>query len=571
MKTLQRLARRRLWIVLFAVAVACLLSPSNACAQSIGPTVDECTTSWVDPNGYVAQIVCLLGNSSSIYASSEVDSYNWNYVPQVDSSTVMSDSDSTFVAYSNYAVRDLSEQAGTDAYTAVSTTPSLNDVYTMYGNFGYCYDSSGQGGEGGDWNETGNVNCNWNYPSNYMTLQGVVTLPGGKGLLYPKYLVAGVVYAPPGHGEMSPYGASNVGYVGTTSIGTTATNSSSYSTTLGYSIQLDSTNYKIPKAITAVSGQVQITTSNSSEFTQEQDTSTSITTNKSNSIQDGTAGYPTIYAPDGTLPPEMPNDYDVILLWLNPELVYTAYPAAGNSAGFILWQGHAYDPNDLDGPDIVEVQVGCLNGHFTAAHCSSQQTNLNRSWVSDQMSPTSGTHVTAPGCSPQTAESPSICPNTQDAYEILSADPLAYNPGGSAYTLLNSIPLPDTTADGRFTILPFEPNPARYTQDGHYQYTITQMNTKQQTQGGSTDIKSKTQVSVHADLTFLSIFGVNFTYTQSDTVDQKNTWLTTLSEQQTVQNAIQLNGSNTQNYVPEEFILYQDNLYGTFLAYPKNY
>jgi hypothetical protein len=571
MKNLLQLFYRPIGAASILLVGACTLLAPFVCAQSIGPTINVCTSELVDSSNSVSQTICLIGNSSQLDSFTEVSSYDWNYFPLVDSNTSLSSSGG-FQAWSGWAVRDSYGPGGTYASSGIDTTPVLNDVYTMSGQSGYCYDSSGLGGRR-DWDDNPNIHyCVWTDPGGYRSLQGVVTLPGSEGLLYPKYVVMGVTYAPPGDGHNSPWGTSYVKYTGVTSVGTSSTNSSSFSNELGYGIQINaSASGHIPLGQTGIDGSISLTYGQSTGYTQAQEDSTTVTTNKSSLIEYGTSGYPTYYPTVGTQSPELPHDYDVIRLWLNPELIFTAYPAGGNSDGFVVWHGFAVDPADLNGPDVLQVQVGCLNGHFTADHCSSQQTNLNRAWVTDQKSPTSGTAITAWGCSPQTAESPSICPNTQDAYEVLKSDPLAYNPGGSTYTLLDSVPLPLNTPDGRFTQSAFPPNPASYVAGQHYQHDVVQKNTRQQTQNNSTEIKSKVERSAKASIGFLTIFSLSATYTETDTVDQKNSWLSSLSQENTVTNAVSLNGSIGTNYVPADFVLYQDNFFGTFLCYPKNY
>lgn len=566
MRAPQQFLHRKMWTVLLTVAAACALSPRPVPAQStpIGPNIDICSLEWVDPYGYVWQNTCIAGDGSSIEAYTDVESNDWGYVPEVDSVTGMWDSNGTYSAYSGWAVQDLGEQAGTEALTGVyATPPTLNDVYTTQGEFGYCYDPTDQGGEGGDWWETGILECGWNYPGGYLEAGGVVTLPGSQGLLYPKYVVVGVTYAPPGSGP-GPFGASNVQYTGTISVGTSSTNSTSFSNDLGYTIQVkDQFNgVGIPEGVTNADGSLTVTASQSTDWTQAQNSSTTDTFNKSTSNGYALSGYPTTYSPIGTPPPALPNDYDVIWLWLNPEMVFTAYPAAGNSSGFIEWQGYAYDPKDAPGVDIYPVQVGCLNGDFSAANCTTEQSVLNRSWVTNEISPTTGQ-----------SESPAILPNTQDAYDILSADPLAFNPGGSAYPPIDTSQT--TTPDGRFTQLCWGgtntcPNAVVYEPDLQKgPYTITQMNTQQQSHGGSTEIKSKTEVSVSASVGFLGLFNKATTWILADTVTQKNSWLDSLSQQQTIVNAFTVNGSDPPDYVAGQFVVYQDNQFGTFMFYPK--
>ena len=393
-------------------------------------------------------------------------------------------------------------------------------------------------------------------------------MAGVQGIVYAKYVVVGVTYAPPGV-------SSDVQYTGTTSVGSTNTYSSSF--TEGYSVGVSSTwGIKLPSGTTTPSGSVTLTIGQEDTSTQTQNSSSSVTLSKSTSVSYQTAGYPTTFSPNGTQAPGLPHDYDTIQVWLNPELIFTAYAPVGSNPATIQWNGYAYDPYDLAEPDVASIQVGCLNGHFTTTWCATQQGVLNRSWVTTepvkQMSPTSSAVVTAAGCAPQTAESPSICPNTQDAYHILASDPLAYNPGGTTYTLFNSQPLPSTTSDGRFTQLSGtnNPNPVQYVPGGTEMYNVTQMNTQVQTNGGQQKYEEKITISATVSSGFFNIFNKTTTYTNTDDFTQTTTWLNTLTTTQTVANAFTIKGSSPPNYVPGEFVAYQDNLYGTFLLVPSN-
>jgi len=354
---------------------------------------------------------------------------------------------------------------------------------------------------------------------------------------------------------------------------------------VGYSVQTQVTGNLPMGLTTGPTGGVQLTQTESTDLSQTQNDSSSITLNKTTSTAYSTNGYPTTFPITSGAAPVAnpatpaagstinPHDWDVVQVWLNPERVFTVFPATSLSTVIFQWDGYAYDPTDMAGPDVYPIQVGCLNGDFPISWCSTQQGVLNRAWVANEtyplMSPTTGATMTAAGC-PGTTESPSICPNTQDAYNILASDPLAYNPGGSAYTLLNSTPLPSTTSDGRFTQYPYPPNPVDYEPGQTESYTVTQMNTRTESNGGSTQVKEAISVSQKASLGFLDLFSASVTYTYSDTMTWTETWLNTLTTTQTVADAFTIKGSNPPNYVPGEFIAYQDNIFGTFMFYPSN-
>jgi hypothetical protein len=402
---------------------------------------------------------------------------------------------------------------------------------------------------------------------------------GVQGLLYPKYVVVGVTYAPPGIN-------STVQYTGTTAVGTTTTKGSSFSNDVGFGVSIQNSFDIIPAGATVATGNVTLTTSQSTDYTQASNTSSTVTLSKSTAVAYTTSGYPTTYpitsgAAPNTNPAALtasstinPHDWDVIQVWLNAEQAFTAFPATSTTPVTFQYNGYAYDPTDLAGPDVYPVQVGCLNGDFTVAYCATQQGVLNRAWVLNEtypeMSPTTSATTTASGCSPQTTDSPSICPNTQDAYNILAADPLAYNPGATPYTLLDSSPLPTTTSDGRYTQFAYPPNPVDYEPGQSLGYNVTQMDTQTESNGGSSQVNEKISVSEKISGGFFDLFKSSITFTQSDTMIWTSTWLNSLTTTQTVQDAFTIKGSNPPNYVPGEFIAYQDNQLGTFMFYPSN-
>lgn len=145
---------------------------------------------------------------------------------------------------------------------------------------------------------------------------------------------------------------------------------------------------------------------------------------------------------------------------------------------------------------------------------------------------------------------------------------VAYNPGGSAYTGFNASPLPATTPDGEYTQFGSSYQPVYYEPGSGPGVRVGQMNTVAESVGGSRTVQTKVEVSTTVSAGFLGIFGQKTTYTVSDEVAQTNSWLTSLSDQQTITNAYQINGSSPPNYVDGEYLLYQDNFYGTFVFVP---
>jgi hypothetical protein len=293
-------------------------------------------------------------------------------------------------------------------------------------------------------------------------------------------------------------------------------------------------------------------------------------------------------------------DWDVIELWLNPVLDFMAYPAYESAGPAIQWLGYAWDPGVVSGnPRFggifhAYINVGCLNGDWESdgnsdhqSRCASQQDNLNRDWASveDQrlQSPTGQSPLSASGCSPQTANSPSICAGTQDAYQILQADPLAYNPGGPASCMPDPAAPPQSICNQQYTELCWAPgnqpnsNP-QYVCPNEIDYAVptvepgfnlTYINTQSQTEGYSTTTKNTVTTSYYTSPGFLQIFGLSSTYTQTDTVSQTSGYQYTLNQMQTVVDQYFIKPDSPNNGTPD-YLVYQDNFFGTFAFVPYN-
>jgi hypothetical protein len=185
---------------------------------------------------------------------------------------------------------------------------------------------------------------------------------GTQGFVNPKYVVVGVTYAPPGTN-------SNVSYENTISVGSTTNISQSFQSDIGYSVAVAySLGQTIPAGGVTPTGGVTLTFTQSQDYTQGSNSSATDTISKSSTIKYTTNGTPT-FAP-------VNDDYDYIWIWINPELLTAFSPAAGSVPAELEYQGFVFDPNDpvsgqpppsgpyISGPDVVEVQVGCLNGDF---------------------------------------------------------------------------------------------------------------------------------------------------------------------------------------------------------------
>jgi hypothetical protein len=111
--------------------------------------------------------------------------------------------------------------------------------------------------------------------------------PPLSGYINPKYVVVGVVYAPPGP-------SSSVTYANTTSVGSTTTIMHSFQSDVGFSVSISAT-FGIPAAQAIMPGGpgVKLTYTQSSDYTQGSSTSTTNTVSKASGLSYVTAGAPT--------------------------------------------------------------------------------------------------------------------------------------------------------------------------------------------------------------------------------------------------------------------------------------
>lgn len=425
------------------------------------------------------------------------------------------------------------------------------------------------------------VYCSADYTGNYangtvytddITVPVVAAPPPGvQGFIDPKYVVVGVTYAPPGS-------SSNVTYTNTTSVGNTTTISNSFSNDVGFSVS-DTMAGKISAGW--FSGGFKITATESTDYTQGSSSSTTTTISKATTVAYKTSGTPT----------EAPvnSDYDYIWLWLNPELFITYTAASGSNPESVVLNGYGMDPNDpatglpqtgvtyTAGPDVIEVQVGCLNGHFSCGSDLGWNNGeapgsfitsglLARSWQS-----------VSNGYYWPSGEQPGL--SFSDVCQILTFDPLATTPSQCStqndYTLFNT--LPSTTTDGRFSKIPYPPNPIQYPIGGaNESYSMVQTDTLSQSTGNSTQIKQAFSVSEQFSTSaFWGLVSNSITFKESDTLTWNYSSLNTITTTTTLTDALSITGPPvTPPYPanePVEFIGYQDNTFGTFAFVPVDY
>jgi hypothetical protein len=387
----------------------------------------------------------------------------------------------------------------------------------------------------------GRGGCQWN-----MVAPGeLYNSPGIMGFINPKYVIVGVTYAPPGP-------SSNVTYSNSTFVGNTTTTTGSFTNDNNLTISVS----KDIGAWSIIGGAaVKLSASSSTDYTQGSNTSSTVTISKQTAVSDKTNGTGNVFSP-------VNHDYDTIWLWLNPLMVYTVFPNSPNS---LQWNGYGYDNNDVNGVDIFGVQVGWLNGDFGPN--PSIQTVLARGWVTKN----------EPGMIWPAGEGPGL--TSADIANILKADPLT----SSSYTLPS--PLPSTSADGRFTQIPYPPNPVNYVQAGlgngggtTAMYNAVYTNTSVVGSGASYTFKQAFGTEQNfSGGTWLVKFTLDLK--ESDTLTWTHAWQNTLTTTTTLTDALSVTGPGCPQTSPPcvpayagpgEFIVYQDNLYGTFMFYPGN-
>ena len=436
-------------------------------------------------------------------------------------------------------------------------------------NFGITYLSSAGCGITGGWDSNGNGSTNGNSnsvsaPVGYCTLtfnasiddpygQAYISCPQSyQGFINPKYIVVAVTYAPPGT-------SSYVKYSETTSVGNTIDISSSFSNDVGFSV---SVNGSIQGWVAGLDGTAGVKATSSTNYTQESNSSTTTTLSKETTVAYQTPGTPTMSPVN--------NDYDYIWLWLNPEVLLNYTPETNTGPAAIQWNGYGYDPNDpagTNGPDVFPVQVGCLNGHFS---CPNELTwayggpiprsyvlsgTLSRAWVSGQTWPS--------------GEMPNLTIN--DICQILTYDPLAQSPASCSNSIYTGFSgFPETTPDERYTQDTYPPNPIPYSDGGvAVDYNLVQMNTQSVANGSKNTI---TQAFGLEESFGGHIFGIGVTtkLNQSDTLTWTNSRLDTITSTTTLKHALSVTGPpDGSDYTgPDQFIAYQDNLFGTFAFVP---
>jgi len=376
------------------------------------------------------------------------------------------------------------------------------------------------------------VDATYGYGAYTATVYVTGTYAPPFGWINPKYIILGVMYAPPG-------GSSSVTYQSDTVVGNSTSVLSSFSNSYAKSTSLSTGN-----SIFGVS--LGSTTSSSSQYTQSLDISSSIAVTQSTSLSRTLRGF--------SDPSRGVNrDYDYIFVWLNPMLKFTA----GES--YISWDGYGYDTADMPEMDVVGIQLGCLNGDFQN---TSNWTACNNVLSGAFQRPWAQTNVD--GSSPAlTGTVPCVPGSGTDLCNVMAADPFS----DPAYSISWPASGTHTTPDGRFTIchdtapcaqtIDYQPNLiTSYTQRYSVTASQSQTATRQYQQTYAMSSQSST-----------SAFGTNFSraMNSSSTLTWRDQFSSATSRQTTDSASFSIVGPDASYAGPIQFVVYQDNLYGTFV------
>lgn len=392
------------------------------------------------------------------------------------------------------------------------------------------------------------------YPLTSGNASATISVPG---YVNPKYIVLGVMYAPPGS-------TSSVTYASNTVVGNSASTSSSFSDQVTKTISVS-----FGESIFGFSiGQ---TSTSSTSNTQEQDSSFSIAISQSTSKSSGLNGF------------SDPNkginhDYDYIFVFLNPVAQFTV--VNGGGADNMNWNGYGYDLNDKsDYPDmdVVGIQLGCLNSDFYNAYQSNPSVNtawltcedifnnnFSRSWALNN------TDGSSPALTPTLANSTAPYDFCQqqgtDLYNVCQVDPFS-NPNYTLTFPSGSI----TTTDGRYTAcsnslcnatIDYEPNVNNSYSQG-YSTTAAQSQGAKHVYSTSYSVENQFKTSGW-------LLALSRDLTNTNTMTWTNQFSVSTNNSKGQAASFTIMGPAEGYTGPTQFVVYQDNLYGTFMFFPGN-
>jgi hypothetical protein len=365
---------------------------------------------------------------------------------------------------------------------------------------------------------------------------GSVSSFGYPGYVNPKYVILGVTYAPPGP-------SSFVDYTDSTLVADQTSLSSSFSSSYNVTISVKG----------GISGWLNgsVTGTSSTTYTQASNSSSSVTVSKTTSESDKTPGPANAYA-------GVDHDYDVIWLWLNPVSLFTVYESTAGSVTSLTWTGYGYTTADQPNMDVYPVYVGWLNGDIAIP--PSVQTVLDRTWAANEIWPS--------------GQGPGL--TTTDFETIEAADPYwdcQPKPTSCPTTVSGTrFTGPISGEDFVYVQAPVGGEPLTQT------YTLTDATTT--TQGEGATYTFSQMFGMEEDFG-AKVFGIGLTATlkESSTFTWVSQWNNQITNSDTLTAELSITGPpcvvsgsvcNPVYTGANEFDVYQDNLYGTFLFIPTD-
>jgi hypothetical protein len=411
-------------------------------------------------------------------------------------------------------------------------------------------------------------------PSSNGSATSTISIPG---YVNPKYIVVGILYAPPGGVVKSGVASGNVDYSDSNLVSSTITTKNSFGSSYKESnvATLSAGLNILGWAGGSVSGGVTSSLTTSTTTTD----STAVTVQKTSGTVIGVNG------------PECPyvgvdHDYDIIEVWLNPVQLFTLTNsgATSTSMSYVQPSGYGYSTLDQPGTDVYQVYAGELNGDLPVR--SSTTKAFARAWAASEVWPSGqGPGLTA-----------------QDEQTILQTDPYwdctYQSPWTDTGTTACAKP-PDATrfteSAGDQNFLYTQPDPGGSPNFKTYYFSYTNTDTL-----GSSVAFASSQTNGY-EVTFKdSVFGVGFSDTLSESWTTTNTYETSsqfknsntttatatiwqppcnvvsgvcspIYPPSTAYNPITCAAINTLPLAfgqGDQFYIYQDNLFGTFLMEP---
>jgi hypothetical protein len=420
--------------------------------------------------------------------------------------------------------------------------------------------------------------------------------------LHPKFMVVNIQYAPPGSGSAVTY--SNQTTVGTS---TGSENSFTHSESLTETVSINLGVFKLSDSVDETWTNTQ---DSSSTFSLNNVTSDSEVVPGPCNVTPGTQTCAPSSQPDQSLGVE--HESDVIWVWLNPVADYVI-----TSPTTFVWGGYASDPSDPNSPDggmdVIPLSVSQLDG--TSTITQAEWDVLDRNW--DPLSSGGAGPITQQDLQTILARDP-FATNFSG---VGRSTPPTNVPTGSAYTVFDpNIPTYDPVTQqcgnrydftpGFDTTFPFSPlgstNQA-VTQDYKLATTTAQVN--------STSTTDTYKVGISTDLSFKQHLGTNLgplgdlfcATADASTPNPATAWggscnaidwtKTSPGDQNSLTETLKFSGYvqwtnkwtsmknnsvlqtqdlsiknplSSDNYMgPEQMQVWTDNLYGTFMFYPK--